>query len=64
MHKLRILTGYRPTGPRHIATWSGHGNLDLSAYEKYLRGELEGYEYPANAVEEAMAQPPRVALPV
>jgi tryptophan synthase beta chain len=24
---------------------SGHGHFDLTAYEKYLRGELEDYEY-------------------
>jgi tryptophan synthase beta chain len=27
---------------------SGHGHFDLAAYEKYLRGELEDYEYTPN----------------
>jgi tryptophan synthase beta chain len=41
---------------------SGHGNFDLGAYEKYQRGELEDYEYPAGAVEEAMKELPQVAV--
>ena len=24
---------------------SGHGHFDLTAYEKYLHGDLEDYEY-------------------
>jgi len=42
---------------------SGHGNFDLAAYEKYLQGELEDYEYPAEAAEEALARLPRVTIP-
>jgi tryptophan synthase beta chain len=42
---------------------SGHGNFDLGAYEKYLRGELDDYEYPAVAVAEAMSHLPQVAVP-
>lgn len=41
---------------------SGHGNFDLSAYEKYLRGELEDYEYSAEAVAAAMMQLPKVEM--
>jgi predicted alternative tryptophan synthase beta-subunit len=37
----------------------GHGHFDLSAYERYLTGQLEDYEYPADKVEAALA-----ALPV
>ena len=32
----------------------GHGHFDLSAYERYLSGMLEDYEYPAERVEEAI----------
>jgi tryptophan synthase beta chain len=39
---------------------SGHGNLDLAAYEQYLDGKLEDYEYPAEQVAEAMTHLPRV----
>ena len=32
----------------------GHGHFDLSAYERYLAGKLEDYEYPSAAVQEAL----------
>ena len=38
----------------------GHGHFDMGAYESYLKGELEDYEYPAEAVAEAMQHMPRV----
>ena len=41
---------------------SGHGHFDLSAYERYLRGQLEDFEYPAERVREALAK--LEALPV
>ncbi len=39
---------------------SGHGHFDLGAYDKYLSGELEDYEYPKEKVEEALKQLPHV----
>ena len=41
---------------------SGHGNFDMAAYESYLSGKLEDYEYPAEAVQEAMKHLPQVQL--
>jgi len=38
----------------------GHGFLDLSAYESYLAGKLEDYEYPTAKVEEALRHIPKV----
>jgi tryptophan synthase beta chain len=38
----------------------GHGHFDLSAYERYLDGSLEDYEYPAEKVEAALASLPSV----
>jgi tryptophan synthase beta chain len=32
----------------------GHGHFDLSAYERYLSGNLEDFEYPAEKVKEAL----------
>jgi len=40
----------------------GHGNFDMGAYEAYLSGKLEDYEYPAEAVQEAMKDLPQVQL--
>jgi tryptophan synthase beta chain len=41
---------------------SGHGHFDMTAYQKYLSGELVDYEYPAEAVKEAMQYLPEVSL--
>jgi tryptophan synthase beta chain len=40
---------------------SGHGHFDLTAYDRYLHGDLEDYEYPADEVEAALASLPTVA---
>ena len=41
---------------------SGHGHFDLAAYEQFLTGRLQDYEYPAEKVEAALAG--LAALPV
>ena len=41
---------------------SGHGHFDMMAYEAYLHGKLEDYEYPQAAIEEAMTHLPQVAM--
>ena len=38
----------------------GHGHFDLAAYERYLAGSLEDYEYPLEAVNAALAGLPTV----
>ena len=38
----------------------GHGHFDLGAYERYLAGNLEDYEYPLERVEAALASLPQV----
>ncbi len=38
----------------------GHGHFDLSAYERYLNGSLEDFEYPAERVAEALKSLPQV----
>jgi len=39
---------------------SGHGHFDLAAYDEYLSGKLQDYEYPEEKVKEALAQLPKV----
>ncbi|KIH77112.1 tryptophan synthase, beta chain [Geoalkalibacter ferrihydriticus] len=41
---------------------SGHGHFDMSAYDAYLAGQLEDYEYPAESIRESLANLPRVEL--
>lgn len=45
-----------------VFNFSGHGHFDLGAYEKYLAGELEDYEYSRELVEKALAELPEVKL--
>ena len=42
--------------------FSGHGHFDLAAYEAYLAGQLEDYEYPDEKVKEALKDLPKVAV--
>ena len=39
---------------------SGHGHFDLSAYDAYLKGQLEDYDYPAEAIQQALQTLPGV----
>jgi tryptophan synthase beta chain len=41
---------------------SGHGHFDLGAYEAYLSGKLEDYEYPEEAVQASLAKLPEVNI--
>lgn len=38
----------------------GHGHFDMGAYESYLQGKLDDYEYPAAAVTEALKLVPAI----
>jgi tryptophan synthase beta chain len=53
----------REAGERRVILFNlcGHGHFDLSAYERYLAGTLEDYEYPAEAVATALEALPVVA---
>ncbi|WKZ42666.1 MAG: TrpB-like pyridoxal phosphate-dependent enzyme [Anaerolineales bacterium] len=41
---------------------SGHGLFDLGAYDEYIKGNLQRFEYPAEKVAESMKELPQVAL--
>jgi len=40
---------------------SGHGHFDMSAYDRYLSGQLEDYEYPQDEIAAALERLPKVA---
>ncbi len=40
---------------------SGHGHVDMAAYDAYLSGKLQDYEYPNEKIKEALAQLPKVS---
>ncbi len=39
---------------------SGHGHFDMAAYDKYFSGQLEDYDYPEEAVAQAIKRLPKV----
>jgi tryptophan synthase beta chain len=41
---------------------SGHGHVDMAAYDAYFSGQLEDYEYPEAAIRESLAHLPTVEL--
>ena len=41
---------------------SGHGHFDMGAYDAYLSGKLEDYEYPEAKIKEAQSKLPQVNL--
>ena len=45
-----------------VFNFSGHGYFDMTAYDAYLKGDLHDYEYPAEAIEEAMQLLPDVNM--
>lgn len=42
---------------------SGHGHFDLGAYQAYLNGQLQDYEYPEEAIQAAIQKCPKVSIP-
>ncbi|MDP2920009.1 MAG: TrpB-like pyridoxal phosphate-dependent enzyme [Dehalococcoidia bacterium] len=40
---------------------SGHGHFDMAAYDQYLSGKLQDYDYPEAMVKEALAHLPQVS---
>jgi tryptophan synthase beta chain len=39
---------------------SGHGHMDMAAYEAYFAGKLKDYAYPQEKIEEALKELPKV----
>ncbi len=39
---------------------SGHGHVDMAAYDAFFSGELEDYEYPEEAIKDSLAHLPKV----
>ena len=43
-----------------LIAYSGHGHFDLAAYDRYLSGKLEDYEYPKEKIEAALKDLPEL----
>jgi tryptophan synthase beta chain len=40
---------------------TGHGHFDMAAYDRYFAGELEDFEYPAEAIRASLEHLPKLA---
>ncbi len=49
-----------PEGKVIVIGYSGHGLLDLAAYDAWISGRIEDYEYPEEKIEEALKDLPEV----
>ncbi len=54
----------KQTGEKKVIAFnlSGHGHFDMTAYEQYHQGKLSDFEYPSEAIEEAMTHLPKVPV--
>ncbi|HPP66733.1 MAG TPA: pyridoxal-phosphate dependent enzyme, partial [bacterium] len=43
-----------------VFNFSGHGHFDLSAYDAYLQGKLQDYEYPDEKIRESLEKLPKI----
>ena len=43
-----------------LFNFSGHGLIDMASYDKFYSGELQNYEYPAEALAKSMANLPQI----
>jgi tryptophan synthase beta chain len=41
---------------------SGHGHVDMAAYDAFFSGQLENFAYPDEAIQESLAHLPKVAF--
>jgi tryptophan synthase beta chain len=55
----------KETGEKKVILFnlSGHGNFDLTAYNKYSTGQLEDYDYPEEAIATIRQRLPKVGMP-
>jgi tryptophan synthase beta chain len=52
----------RKTGEEKVILFnlSGHGNLDLGAYDEYFEGKLSDFEYPDSKIRESLTHLPKI----
>jgi tryptophan synthase beta chain len=67
-HAIRVVIDEalrcKTSGDRKVIAFNfcGHGHFDLSAYERYMTGTLEDFEYPAAQVKAALSGLPKVTV--
>jgi tryptophan synthase beta chain len=43
-----------------VVNFSGHGFLDLGAYDAFLEGKLEDFDYPEEVLQQSLAELPKI----
>ena len=67
-HAIRVVIDEalrcKASGDRKVIAFNfcGHGHFDLSAYERYMTGKLEDFEYPVEQVKAALTGLPKVEV--
>ena len=67
-HAIRVVIDEalrcKASGDRKVIAFNfcGHGHFDLSAYERYMTGNLEDFEYPVEQVKAALSTLPKVKV--
>jgi tryptophan synthase beta chain len=53
----------KATGEKKVIAFNlcGHGHFDMASYDAYMKGELQDYELPEEAIAEAMTHLPQVS---
>jgi len=61
-HAIRaaIDVAKRNEGKTIVICYSGHGHFDMTAYDAFLGGKQEDYEYPEGAIASALKDLPKV----
>jgi tryptophan synthase beta chain len=59
---IREALAAKAAGEKRVILFNlcGHGHFDMTAYEQYLADQLVDYEYPQEAVDEALAALPQI----
>jgi tryptophan synthase beta chain len=59
---IREALAAKEAGEKRVILFNlcGHGHFDMTAYEQYLANQLVDYEYPQEAVDEALAALPQI----
>ena len=57
-----ILAREEGQGKTILFNLSGHGHVDMAAYDAFFAGELNNYEYPADAIKSSLSRLPKVKI--
>ncbi len=59
---IREALAAKESGEKRVILFNlcGHGHFDMSAYDAYLAGELDDYEFPQSEIDKALEALPQI----